>query len=148
MLDRWRERGLVGGVGVAGRGGELDQAMQIYPFEAVMTPVNPLIEPAHAERLARLAEQNAPIIAIEPLARGALAGKRKLRLRRADIFYAAVRALRPGSASVASPSAVPVAPQDALRWALAQPGVVSVLTTSTRAEHIIANAAALSQIDR
>lgn len=137
LLESLKKHGTLSAVGVAGRGVEIDEALALFGFDWVMTPVNPLIGAEHATRLERCAERGVRIIAIEPLLGGVLAGPRRLRVRPADAYHIARATVR------RPPPASPMGAGEALRWAKGQAGVKSVLTTTTHLGHLQANAAAL-----
>ena len=128
FLQAQRQAGRVRHLGLAGRGAEIDAALQTGLFDLLMTPVHPGLNEAQRQRLARASKAGMGIFAIETLA-GASAGLRWPRSM-ADIWYSA-RALRYNTLTA------PVRrPAEALRAALADPAIDVVMLTTTRAAHL------------
>jgi len=122
-LGALKREGLVGAVGVCGRGAEIDAALDVGA-ELVMMPLDPA-------RLAKVAVRSVPVIAIETMRRARV----RMPTSGADLWYAA-RAARDALAGAPTPAGAGVAA------ALAQPGVVSVVVQTTRMAHLLENVAA------
>lgn len=132
-LDGLRRAGAFMLLGAAGRGPELDAALKTGRFDLMMTPVHPWLGLTGERRLRRAAEKGVGVFAIET----AGPGPAPFRLPRkpADLYGLAKRAASPGRGP-----RLPAA--EGLERALARPGVVCALTTTTRLAHLEANAAA------
>jgi aryl-alcohol dehydrogenase-like predicted oxidoreductase len=127
FLDDLRARKIVRAIGVAGRGAEIDHALDRMRFDFLMCPV---AGPDTPNRLTEAAQRGIGLIAIETM-RHHTASVR-LSLRPADLWYSA-RALR--DRAFGKPSA----PTFGIKAALEVPGVVSVLATTTRRPHLARN---------
>ncbi len=125
-------------LGMAGRGSELDTAINTGAFDLIMAPAYKNLSPDELDRLEHARVSGLGVIGIEclaPAARGA-----RLSLRPADLWYTA-RAImrdRPSrDASANGPSA-----EDCLRWTLNSGLVDIAMITTTRPENLTANVAA------
>lgn len=122
-------------LGVAGRGGELDAALETGQFQIVMAPVHPFVGAQAITRLKSARANGVAVMGIE----AAGAGPAPLRLpRKPSDFYSLARALRsPGNP----------APRVAMPGALTEPlkdGLADcVVMTTTRLQHLAANAAVM-----
>lgn len=135
-LDRLKAAGAFAALGVAGRGTELDAALETGRFEIAMLPVHPFLGAAAEARLNRLKASGLSVIAIETSGDGA---PRFRWPRRPADLHAAAKTLRARS-SGAHARRLPV-PQG-LRAALARREVDAALFTTTRAAHLVENIAA------
>ena len=126
-----KAEGLIGSMGVCGRGEELDAALTVDGFDLLMMPVT-----GQSGRLARAAARGIPVIAIETMR----SRRAPLRLptSAADLWYLA-RAGRDALTGSAPAAGTGIAE------ALALPAVASVVVQTTRLAHLKANAAAARQ---
>lgn len=134
-LEDLKRAGAFRWLGVAGRGEELDAALQTGHFQILMAPVHPFIgEPARTRLLAARAG-GVRVMGIEAAGTGAA----PLRLPRkpADL-YPLVRALRAPARS-GERASMPGALVDPLRDGLAD----CVMMTTSRTAHLAANAAVM-----
>jgi D-threo-aldose 1-dehydrogenase len=129
-LEALRSAGAFAALGVAGRGAELDAALETGHFAAMMAPVHPFLEPPEEARLSRAAKAGVAVFAIETA--GDLAAPPALPRSRADLYRLA-RSMRLGTRSGRGR----VRPGDGLAQALARAEIVCALTTTTRIEHLI-----------
>lgn len=118
-------------LGAAGRGPALDWALDAGWFEAIMAPVHPFLEREETAALDRAVQAGLPIMAVETAgdAPSALQMPRSL----ADLYPLAkrLRTTNPGRGRIAT--------SEGLKRALARPGVVSALFTTTRKAHLDSN---------
>lgn len=124
-LERLRGEGVVGRLGVCGRGAELDAALDVPAFDLMMAPLS--------GPLARAAAQGVTVMAIETM-RGK-ASPWRIPRSRADLWYLA-RAARDALRGVPPPDA------GGIGAALGRPAVRTVVVQTTRLAHLRANAAA------
>ena len=125
-----KAEGLIGAIGVCGRGAELDAALENDGIDLLMMPVT-----GPPGRLARAAAKGIPVIAIETMrARNA---PLRLPTSAADLWYLA-RAGRDALTGTAPAGS-------GIAAALAAPAVVSVVVQTTRLAHLRANAAEARQ---
>ncbi|WP_439633233.1 aldo/keto reductase [Glycocaulis sp.] len=123
-------------LGVAGRGAELDAALETGAFTILMAPVHPFVGEAARSRLRRARAAGIAVMGIE----AAGDGPAPLRLpRKASDLYMLARRLRSGAAD-GPRAAMPDALADPLRDGLAD----CVVMTTTRPEHLAANADAIT----
>lgn len=142
-LDAFRERGMIRHLGVCGRGAELDRAISLGVFDALMAPVNQSLEPSQIERLERARSSGLSVIGIETMA-----GARRASgppASRGDLWYLArqiKRRLRRDPPAEAGPPA-----SEALRWALTRPFCDSAVCLTTRPAHLAANASLVAALE-
>ncbi len=125
-------------LGVAGRGAELDAALETGAFKILMAPVHPFIGEAARSRLRAARGAGIAVMGIE----AAGDGPPPLRLpRKASDLYALARRLRTGGTD---------GPRAAMPDALADPvldGLADcVVMTTTRTEHLAANIGAMAAL--
>ncbi len=132
-LSELRAAGAFQLLGAAGRGPELDAALGTGRFDVIMAPVHPFVGLTGERRLKAAAEKGVGVFAIETAGPGpaAIRWPRKP----SDLYGLAKRA--------AAPARGPRIPtEEGLVKALARPGVVCALATTSRLAHLRANAAA------
>ena len=136
-LQAFKDRGMLRHIGVCGRGPELDAAIELGVFDAVMAPLNPMLDDTMLDRLRRAQAAGLSVIGIEIMAGVRRPSSIPLSLR--DLWYLARATKRkltghaPASHALDAPAA--------LRWALNQACADAVVCLSTRPAHIAANAA-------
>ena len=135
-LQAFRERGMIRHIGVCGRGGELDAAIDAKAFDAIMAPLHPGLDEAALARLDRAKSAGLSVIGIETMA--GTAGGLRLPLSRGAAWYAARRIKQMMTGRVQPPT--DVSPAEALKWALARPACNAVICLTTRAANLEANA--------
>ena len=126
-LAALKAEGLIGAIGVCGRGPELDAALDAEGIDFLMMPLE-----GQAARLGRAASRGVAVLAIETM-RSARTGLRAP-ASAADLWYLA----RAGRDALAG---APPASGPGIAAALQQPAVCSVIVQTTRLEHLRANAA-------
>lgn len=119
-------------LGVAGRGGELDAALQTGWFDAMMAPVHPFLAADEVRRLERAAGAGLAVFAIETA--GDARAPFRWPARRADL-YALARRLRAAPRGRGRVSAA-----QGLKAALARPEIACAMTTTTRTHHLMQSA--------
>jgi aryl-alcohol dehydrogenase-like predicted oxidoreductase len=135
LLERLRDlksAGAFARLGAAGRGPELDAAMETGAVEAIMAPVHSFLSEAENARISRVGEAGLALVAIET------SGDSPARLRvprRAADLYALAKRLRAG------PGRGRVSVEAGLSAALARRNVTCAFMTTTRSNHLEANAA-------
>ena len=130
-LDGLRNAGAFAGLGVAGRGGELDAALKTGRFDAMMAPVHPFLDAGEEARLEAAARSGLCVFAIET----AGDAPAPLRLpRRAGDVYKALRSLR-----ASGPGRGRVDLAAGLKAALGRGTVHCALTSTTQRGHLHAN---------
>lgn len=134
-LDLLRSVGAFRFLGICGRGEELDAGIASGLFDLMMAPCPPDADEAQLHRFERANKAGIGTIAIE-----VMHGLKRVGLPKTggDIWYAA-RQLR--SAFTAERKTEPVEAEAALRTALERADVDVVMTTTTRADNLAANAA-------
>lgn len=133
-LDGLRSAGAFRLLGVAGRGNELDAALDTGRFQLLMQPVHPFLDAAGEARLIRARGEGVEVFAIET----AGPGRPKLRLPKAPAdLYKLARALRPGATADDRRVCVP----EGLEAVLRREEVGVALMTTTRHAHLEQNAA-------
>lgn len=143
-LEAFKARGMIGHIGVCGRGAELDRAIELGVFDALMAPVNDQLDEAARQRLVRARASGLSVIGIEVMA-GAARPSGPPRSR-GDLWYLArqiKRRLRRDP-----PPAAGAAPADGLAWALSQSWTDSVVCLTTRPAHLCANAALVDALEQ
>ena len=135
-LEAFKDRGILRHIGVCGRGPELDAAIGLGVFDAIMAPVNDGLDAAERDRLHKARDAGLSVIGIEVMA-GA-AAKPALPLTRGDLWYAARRLKQglTGAAPAGSGQSAPVA----LDWALNSGLADAVICLTTRTHHLENNA--------
>lgn len=136
-LRALKERGLVRHIGLCGRGEELEAALDVDGFDAIMAPINPQISDAAYQRLERAKSAGLGVIGIEIMA--GVQRPFRLPLSLGELWYAARSAKR--ALTGASPDASAMTANEALQWALAQPVCDTALCLTTKPSHLAANAA-------
>lgn len=132
-----RSEGRVVSVGVCGRGAELDVAMETGEFTHFMAPVNAGLKAEELQRLYRLRSAG-ELIGIETLS---AANPRFPLPVTAGATWRLARALM-GWAAPRPPT--PMTVDEALCWALDEGGAHRIVTTTSRVEHLEANAWAVT----
>lgn len=135
-LDDLRAAGAFARLGAAGRGGELDAAVDAGAC-AIMCPVHPFMDEPSKTRLSRARSDGCAVFAIETSGPGP---RPPTPPRRVTDLYQLAKSVR----ALAGPGApsrhrVPVA--EGLRHALDHPHVDIALMTTTRLDHLAANRA-------
>lgn len=125
-LADFKSAGLIGALGYCGRGEDLDAAMATRQFALAMTPVNAALQLGDLDRLRRLRSTGAQIVAVEAMA----CARRQAPLE-------AVRRKLSGATDPARGRRM--TPANAIRWALTEGRAHSVLTTTTRLDHLEQN---------
>lgn len=132
-LDALKAAGAFRLLGGAGRGGELDAALDTGRFQALMQPVHPFLDHLGEARLVRAHGEGVEVFAIET----AGPGRAPLRVPKspADLYRLARDIRRPGR------DRRRVGVTDGLKAALAREEVGVALMTTTRPAHLAGNAA-------
>lgn len=137
LIDRLQElkrSGAFVSLGVAGRGGELDAALETGWFEALMAPVHPFLDAQQEARLAAAKAQGLHLAAIETSG----PGKPRVRApRQFSDLYGSLRGL--AAARSASSQGQRVSVPDGLKAALARPEVDLVMFTTSKSDHLREN---------
>ncbi|WP_297737131.1 aldo/keto reductase [uncultured Maricaulis sp.] len=142
-LDAFRERGMIRHLGVCGRGAELDRAIALGVFDALMAPVNQHLEPQEIERLENARRAGLSVIGIETMAGAARnAGPP---VSRGDLWYLARQIERRFNQDPPARAGPPAS--EALRWALSRPYCDSAVCLTTRPAHLAANAALVATLE-
>jgi aryl-alcohol dehydrogenase-like predicted oxidoreductase len=136
-LEALRERGMIGQLGICGRGPELDAAIDRGVFDVMMAPVHAGLDATALTRLARAGEAGMQVIGIEAISGAARSGLR-LPTSGADLWYLARAAKQALTGTKTASAALP--PEGALKWALAQTGVNAVVCLTTKSANLAANA--------
>ncbi|XBQ16842.1 MAG: aldo/keto reductase [Oceanicaulis sp.] len=131
-LDALRRAGAFARLGAAGRGAELDAALDTGRFEALMAPVHPFLDEVESARLARAKALGLEVHAIET-AGDAPSGVSAP--RSAADLYKLAKVLRARLSGVSGRGRVSHA--DGLRAALARPEIDLALVTTTRPGHLV-----------
>lgn len=138
-LDRMGRDGLIGSIGLCGRGAELEAMLDSDRLDVLMAPLNAASSAIERTPIARAAARGLGIIAIEPLAGGRITGDRRRLRRPGDLWYLARDAIRGRS----DPS-VTWSLRDAFASVLKRPGVACALTTTIDPRHLEENASAVA----
>ncbi len=133
MLETLRSEGLFHHLGIAGRGPEIDRAIEIGGFDVLMAPVHFDLSIPEIDRLERARKAGLGVVGIESLLPAT--GKPRLSLRPLDLWYSA-RALK---RRVFNPFALRADPVDCLNWALTSGLADTVLVGTTRPENLRQN---------
>jgi aryl-alcohol dehydrogenase-like predicted oxidoreductase len=136
-LNAFKERGMLRHIGVCGRGSELDAAIELGVFDAMMAPLNPTLDETMIDRLRRAKAAGMSVIGIE-----IMAGVRRrsgIPLSMRDLWYLARATKQKLTGNV--PATHELDAPAALGWALEQDCADAVVCLSTRPAHIAANAA-------
>lgn len=134
-LQAFRERGMVRYLGVCGRGGELDAAIDTGAFQAIMAPVNPGLSDTETARLERARAAGLRVLGIEVMAGTT---RRRLPRSRSDLWYWARQTRR---SLLGTAPAVPVnTPQLGLKWALENGPADALVCLTTRHANLAENA--------
>ena len=135
-LRAFVDRGMLGAIGVCGRGPELDHAIGTGAFDAIMAPVHARLDDHERARLVRARQSGHAVIGIEAMAGAAT--PLRLPRSRSDMWYLA-RALKQRATGTAPPPAAASGP-DGLKWAIQSGLADSVICLTTRTPHLAANA--------
>ncbi|MAC90364.1 aldo/keto reductase [Maricaulis sp.] len=135
-LQAFTERGMIRHIGVCGRGDELDRAIELGVFDALMAPVNDSLSEDERQRLTRARANGLSVIGIEAMAGTARpAGAPR---SRSDLWYLARQIRRRLRGDAPASAGMPAAA--GLAWSLSQPFADSVICLTTRPAHLTANA--------
>jgi D-threo-aldose 1-dehydrogenase len=135
-LDDLRAAGAFVRLGAAGRGAELDAALDAGA-RAIMCPVHPFMDDAAKTRLARARSGGCAVFAIETSGPGRSPVTPP---RRVTDLYRLAKSLR-ALAGPGAPSRLRVPVAEGLRHALDHPDVDIALMTTTRLDHLAGNLA-------
>jgi aryl-alcohol dehydrogenase-like predicted oxidoreductase len=138
MLVELRFSGLVGAIGVAGFGPDMDAALKTGVFNLFMTPVHVALKQTDIDRLTALKSTGAELIGIESLA-PALSKTPLPLLGGSGETYRFLKALFGRGRDIERTG---ISPGEALIWALTQGGAHRVVTTTTKFHHLEYNVAA------
>ncbi|RKR00067.1 aldo/keto reductase [Maricaulis maris] len=142
-LQAFRDRGMIRHIGVCGRGGELDRAIELGVFDALMAPVNARLTEAERQRLEQARAAGLSVIGIETMAGASQAPS--VPGSRGDLWYLAQRVKQRLQRHPVAPTTG--SPADSLRWALSQPYANSVMCLTTKPSHLAANAALVAALE-
>jgi len=142
-LQAFTQRGMIRHIGVCGRGDELDRAIELGVFDAIMAPVNAQLSENGRARLAAARASGISVIGIEAMA--AAASPTGLPRSRGDLWYLARQLKRHLRRD--PPTVTPGSPVEGLRWALTQPYVDSVVCQTTKPPHLADNAALVAGLE-
>jgi aryl-alcohol dehydrogenase-like predicted oxidoreductase len=132
-MEAEQKSGRVGVLGLAGRGAEIDAALDTGLFRVFMAPVHSGLPPESLNRLKRIKASGAELIGIEVLA----ASLTPMPLPTGTgSLWRLVRGLA-GRGSRPPPRLVPV--HEAIQWALTTGGAHRIVSTTTRAERLEQN---------
>jgi aryl-alcohol dehydrogenase-like predicted oxidoreductase len=136
-LTALKNYGLMKHLGVCGRGGELDYAIETGAFDAIMAPINPNLDATSIARLKRAKASDMSVIGIEVMA----GAKRPSSFPRtsSDLWYIARSAKQ--KLMQQKPASMEISPKDALEWAFKQEFTDSVVSLTTRSANLTSNAA-------
>ena len=138
VLARLKSEGLFKFSGIAGRGSELDKAIDSEAFDIVMAPLHADLPAKDLDRLETARSKNIGIIGIEALAPAAQGIR--LSLKPADLWYSARAIARRKILPTQHLSA-----SQCLRW-VTQSGLADiVLSTTTRSKNLIDNVRSCSE---
>jgi aryl-alcohol dehydrogenase-like predicted oxidoreductase len=126
-------KGEVGALGIAGRGPEIDAALNTGQFTVFMMPVNAALGPEEMDRLTRVKQTGAELVGIETMAP---AHRRFPAPISPGATWRLARAIL-GRSKPAPPT--PMTPEECLYWALYEAVAHRVVTTTTRIDHLDAN---------
>ena len=135
LLERMsdlKSAGAFAQLGAAGRGPELDAAMETGAVRAVMAPAHPFLSEVEAARIKRIGKAGLSFFAIETAGDAPAALRPPCRL--SDV-YALAKRLQ------ATPGRGRLSTKAGLSAVLARPEVSCALMTTTRTDHLAANAA-------
>ncbi len=135
-LEAFKDRGMLRHIGVCGRGSELDAAIELGVFDAIMAPVNDGLDAPARDRLRRARDGGMSVIGIEVMAGAAKPSA--LPLTRGDWWYAARRLKQGLTGTTPSSSGRPAI--EALEWALHSDLADAVICLTTRARNLETNA--------
>lgn len=137
-LSRLKEEGFFKFAGIAGRGSELDKAIESEAFDIIMAPLHAELPAQDLDRLEFARSRNIGIIGIEALAPAAKGVR--LSLKPTDIWYSARAMFRRKPFLRQSLTA-----DECLQW-VSQSGLADIiLTTTTRPENLRANIISCSE---
>ncbi len=126
--------GRVGLLGVAGRGPEMEAALETGLFHVFMAPVHSALREGGLERLAKIRATGAELIGIETMTPSLPQYPAPMSIGKA---WRLMRSL------VRRPAHVPVSEssiEESLRWALGEGGAHRVMMTTAREKHLVQNA--------
>lgn len=137
LLDRLqalKRAGAYAVLGVAGRGDELDPALETGWFEALMAPIHPFLDARQEARLSAAKNQGLHLAAIETSG----PGMARIRPpRRVSDLYGVLRALAARRSARSDGQRVSV--PEGLKAALARPETDLVMFTTSKSEHLREN---------
>jgi len=133
-LEAERASGRIAGLGIAGRGGELDAAIATGSFSLVMTPVHQGLDAAGRARIMRMRGAGLRVIGIE-----AMAGLRRAASPAASPGAAFRLARRLAGRAPAMDGPVVESARAALHFALGAGGADLVISTTTRSDRLAEN---------
>lgn len=137
-LEDLKSKGDVGALGVCGIGRELEDAMSTGQFSYFMTPIHPGLEPPAIARAARL-RASGELIGIETMA--------TLKKKSSPVNAGATfRLARKVMARARTVPYAPISYDEAIRWSLNEGGAHSIVTTTSRLDHLEANIEAVKAI--
>jgi aryl-alcohol dehydrogenase-like predicted oxidoreductase len=144
LLIEEKFSGRVGIVGIAGRGAELDAALETGIFSSFMTPVHPGLNEEQKARLTRLRSAGVEIIGIETI--GPHLARLPLPFSPGNLWRNAKTLA--GRSAPRLPRAQRLTPAQAVVWALTTGGADRVVITTTKINHLEQVVAAVSSIRR
>lgn len=124
-----RFSGQVARLGVAGRGPELDAAVETGLFSLIMAPVHAALPQPDLDRLSRIRASGAELVGFSALTPA-------LPRYPAPTSFGSARTLARNILHAPPEPSVRLAPQDALKWALGPGGAGRVLATTTQPHHL------------
>lgn len=133
--------GRIGLLGVAGRGPEMEAALESNLFRVFMTPVHAGLDTDQAIRLSKILRSGSELIGIETISPSL--PRLELPTSAGGVWRMARRAA--GRDSVAGK--LSQSPQDAIAWALTAGRAHRVVTTTTRLAHLEENVRAAESVD-
>lgn len=133
--------GRVGLLGVAGRGPEIEAALETGLFKVFMAPVHAGLDTDQMIRLSKIRSSGAELIGIESIAPSL--PRYSMPKSIGDIWRLAKKAAGRDSLS----GTLSGSPDEALEWALNQGQAHRVVTTTTRLSHLETNVAIANSVD-
>ncbi len=136
-LDALRSSGAVRGIGVCGRGPDVDDVLAMFDFDAVMAPANMDLPPEQRAQHTRWKAAGKLVFGIEVLAPARLGWRTP---RSPADLWALVRAIKARGARPAPRRSI----ETCLDWALGDDGPDVAMIMTTRPQHLAANTARAS----
>lgn len=140
-LQEEQYSGRIGLLGVAGRGPEIEAALDAGLFKVFMTPVHAGLDTDQVIRLSKIRSSGSELIGIETVSPSL--PRLELPTSAGGVWRMARRAA--GRDSVAGK--LSQSPHDAISWALTEGRAHRVVTTTTRLAHLEENAHAAESVD-